>query len=888
MMTENRQKYPKLKRVIRFMIAPTVTNVVLPVGLTVALFIGAVFFLALPSFETSLMSAKRQTINELTSLTWEILNGFEKKVQTGEMSRSQAQQLAKEYIRDLRYGPERKDYFWINDMHPTMVMHPYRPELNGSDLTNYTDSEGKHLFVEFLKTVKADGQGYVQYMWQWKDDPDRIVPKLSYVREFKPWGWIIGTGIYLEDVQTKIHQLSQNLQYLFSVILFFIILLSLYTIWQARQNEKKKTIAEIALKISEERYRTILKIFEDGYFEVDLAGNMVFCNDSMSKLTGFPKEELMGMNNRNYMDDETAFKVYKTFNEVYRTGKPNKGIDWKLSRPDCTNKWIETSVTLLYDSNNQPAGFRGVVRDISERKTAEESLRKSKNRYQAIVEDMPSMICRLRPDFTLTFANHNYCISFLTTPDKLIGRNLENFIPKEEWPKVKNHYHSLSIQKPMKTYIQETILQTGEIRWREWTDRALFNDRGELMEYQTLGRDITDQKVAAQEKEALEKQLRHSQKMESIGTLTGGIAHDFNNILSIILGNTEIALDDVPEWNPARKNLTEIRNATLRAKDVIQKLLSFSRKAEHQLKPLKLDMIIDDTLKLLRASIPPNITIRKTVHDPIGIIMANPNQIHQIILNLCTNAFHAMENRKGMLDIELSNTFIDKPDSNNNPGLSAGNYVLLEVRDNGEGIDEGVIEKIFDPYFTTKEIGKGSGMGLSVVHGIVHNHRGNIKVISRINEGASFRILFPVVDVEYQEEKKSSYEIPKGNSTILFVDDEELITQITQKQLERLGYRVQAETDPLRALDKFMAEPDLFDLVITDMTMPQLTGEDMIREIVKIKPLMPVIICTGYNDKITEAVSKKIGANGLLMKPFGINELATMIQNVMGTKDKGL
>lgn len=758
MMVDSRQKQTILRRMFQFITAPTVTNVALPVGLTVVLFIGAVFFLTLPSFEANLMAAKQETIKELTTLTWEILNGLEKKVQAGEMSRSQAQQLAKEYIRDLRYGPERKDYFWINDMHPTMVMHPYRPDLNGSDLTNFADPEGKRLFIEFVKTVKADGQGYVRYKWQWKDDPERIVPKLSYVREFKPWGWVIGTGIYLEDVHAKILQLSHNLQYLFSVILFFIILLSFYTIWQARQNEKKKTIVEIALKSSEERYRTILKIFEDGYFEVDLAGNMLFCNDSMSKIIGYPKEDLMGMNNRNFMDDETAYKVYKTFNEVFQTGKLRKGFDWKLSRPDGTIRWIETSVTLLYGPDDQPVGFRGVVRDISERK------------------------------------------------------------------------------------------------------------------------------IAAQEKEALEKQLRYSQKMESIGTLTGGIAHDFNNILSIILGNAEIAMDDLTEWNPTRKNLTEIRNATLRAKDVIQQLLSFNRKEEYLLKPLRIDMVIDDTLNLLRSSIPANISIQKTVHDPIGIIMANPTQIQQIILNLCSNAVHAMENRKGQLDIELSNTFIDKPDLKNDSGLSAGNYLLLEVRDNGEGIDEGVIEKIFDPYFTTKEVGKGSGMGLSVVHGIVKNHGGDIKVTSRINEGTCFRILFPIVDAEYEEEMKSSYEIPKGNGTILFVDDEELIVQITKKQLERLGYHVEVETDPLRALDKFTADPDLFDVVITDMTMPQLTGEDLVQEILKIKPGIPVIICTGYNDKITEAVSKKIGANGLLMKPFGINELAAMIQAVMGKK----
>ncbi|RJP82945.1 MAG: PAS domain S-box protein [Desulfobacteraceae bacterium] len=870
-----------LKRMLNIITAQTVINVVLPVGLTVILFVGAVFLLTLPAFEDSLIAEKRETIKELTNLTWELLNDFEQKVQKGELSRDRAKQLACETINHFRYGAEKKDYFWINDMHPRMVMHPYRPDLNGSDLTGFTDPEGNRLFVDFVKAVKTDGQGYVRYMWQWKDDPDHIVPKISFVKEFKPWGWIIGTGIYLEDVQARIDQLSKNLKILFSLILFIIVLLSFYTIRQAGQNEKKKALAEKALKSSEDRYRTILKIFEDGYFEVDLKGNMVFCNDAMSKMIGYPKEELMGMNNRRYMDEENAKHVYQTFNEVYRTGKLHKSIDWKLSRPDGTNRWIETSVTLIRDSENQPAGFRGVVRDISERKSAEEAMQQAKNRYQAIVEDMPAMICRFRPDYTLTFANENYCRYFHTTTEELIGKKLTHFIPEEDWHKVEKHYQSLTFNSPMKTYVQKAVSQTGEVRWREWTDRALFNNQGKITEYQSLGRDITDLKLAALEKETLEKQLRHSRKMESIGTLTGGIAHDFNNILSIILGNTEIALDDLSEWSPARRNLTEIRNATLRAKDVIQQLLSFSRKAEQLLQPIRIDTIIDGSLKLLRSSIPSNITIQKTVKEPIGIIMADPTQIHQIILNLCTNAFHAMENVKGRMDIELANTFIDESDLKNHPGLYAGNHVVLTVRDNGEGIEEGILEKIFDPYFTTKEVGKGTGMGLSVVHGIVKNYGGIIKVESRVHEGACFRIFFPAVNVECEEEEKSSVEIPKGNEKILFIDDEELIAQIAQKQLERLGYSVVTETDPLNALDTFRSTPDLFDLVITDMTMPQMSGEKLVQEITKIKPGMPIIICTGYNDKITEAVSQKIGARGLLMKPFGINELAVMIKNVI-------
>jgi PAS domain S-box-containing protein len=388
-------------------------------------------------------------------------------------------------------------------------------------------------------------------------------------------------------------------------------------------------------------------------------------------------------------------------------------------------------------------------------------------------------------------------------------------------------------------------------------------------------RDIDDRKQ-------LESQLKQAHKMEAIGTLTGGIAHEFNNILGIILGNTELALDEVPGWNPAHLNLEEIKTASLRAKNVVRQLLSFIRKTDIKRQPISIIPVIKDALKFLRSTITANIDIRQHIQDTTDNILADPTQINQIMINLCTNASHAMEETGGMLDIEIENILLDEDSvALIDPELTGGNYVKVTVSDTGHGIAPEIIERIFDPYFTTKDVGVGSGMGLSVVHGIVKIHEGAITVDSELGQGTTFSVFFPVTEEEVVTESKTIGKLPTGNENILFVDDEESIVSLMRQILERLGYQVEVKMNPVEALELFRSNPDQFDLVITDMAMPQMTGDKLVKEILNIRSEMPIILCTGFSEKVTEENAKALGIKAFAMKPMAIRDLAVMVRKVL-------
>jgi len=387
------------------------------------------------------------------------------------------------------------------------------------------------------------------------------------------------------------------------------------------------------------------------------------------------------------------------------------------------------------------------------------------------------------------------------------------------------------------------------------------------------------------ERKKLEQQLIQAHKMEAVGTLTGGIAHDFNNMLGIILGNTELAMDDVPEWNAARLNLEEIKTASLRAKDVVRQLLSFARRTDQERKPVELNPIIIGALKLLRSSIPTSIEIRSNIPREPAIILADPTQIHQIMISLCTNATHAMEEDGGVLEISLGSMTLDESSAQSYE-LSPGRYVKLTVTDTGHGIDPEIKVRIFDPYFTTKEVGKGSGMGLAVVHGIVMSHDGVILVDSAVGKGTSLNIFLPVIESEPVSEAPIDEDLPTGKERILLVDDEESIIRMGHQRLERLGYKVESTTSPLEALDIFRSEPKQFDLVITDLTMPKMTGDKLVKEILNIRSNMPIIICTGFSKKMDREIARKIDAAGYLEKPHEKRDLAKMVRNVLDGKER--
>ncbi len=517
-----------------------------------------------------------------------------------------------------------------------------------------------------------------------------------------------------------------------------------------------------------------------------------------------------------------------------------------------------------------------------ETKSAEESLRQSEERYRGMVEDTPGMICRFLPDGRLTYVNRSYRRYFSKTKDEMIGENFFQFIPEEDRQTLKEHILSLTPQKPMATYEYRVIPPDGSICVLEWTNRALFSEQGHLVEYHSIGRDVSESRRAQDEKIKLEKQLQQAQKMEAIGTLAGGIAHDFNNILAAIIGYTEIASFSLEKGSNTESNLQKALEASKRAKDLVRRILSFSRQSDPKREPVNMAPLVKETLKLLRASLPTTIEIHSHIENESGIIEADTTQIHQVLMNLCTNAAHAMENKGGVLDVRLTKVKRDAVSATENPEPEKRNYLKLTVRDSGSGMQANIIERIFDPYFTTKEKGKGTGLGLAVVRGIVKSHGGCITVKSEPEKGSTFDVYFPCIEPEAESTIKMTDEtLFNGHERILFVDDDSNLAEIAKEMLEYLGYQVIIKTNSLEALDLFRKQANQFDLIITDMTMPNMTGDKLAKEILKIRPDIPIIMCTGYSENITKEKAMTMGIRKFAMKPFVMRDLAKIIREVL-------
>ena len=386
------------------------------------------------------------------------------------------------------------------------------------------------------------------------------------------------------------------------------------------------------------------------------------------------------------------------------------------------------------------------------------------------------------------------------------------------------------------------------------------------------------------EKQRLEMQLRQAQKMEAIGTLAGGIAHDFNNILSAILGFSELCLDEAKPGSSLEENLREVLHASHRARDLIRQILAFSRQNEMDRKPIQSGLIVREALKLLRSTLPSTIEIDIRIHSH-SLIMADPTQIHQIIMNLGANAADAMEANGGFLAVSLNDMVMDDPaawDVN----LTPGNYQCLTIADTGEGIAADQLEAIFEPYFTTKPEGKGTGLGLSVVHGIVHSLEGGIRVRSELGKGTVFDIFLPVMELQAPVHLEKGKLPEGGKEKVLFIDDEPQIAGMAKRHLEKLGYGVEIRTDSREALELFKIKHAEFDLVITDVTMPHMSGDKLARELLKIEPRLPIILCTGFSTRVSEHRIAQLGIRAVMMKPLVRDELAQLIREVLEKQNK--
>ncbi|MDY6954161.1 MAG: ATP-binding protein, partial [Thermodesulfobacteriota bacterium] len=519
-----------------------------------------------------------------------------------------------------------------------------------------------------------------------------------------------------------------------------------------------------------------------------------------------------------------------------------------------------------------------VAREISERKAAERTLLEEKNFSESAISAVPGIFYVFDEKGRFLRWNKN-----LENVSGYSAREISEMAPIVFFAEGDRDMVAATIQQVFEKgkAAVEAHLMSAQGRQTPYYLTGLRARIGDGTYLVGMGIDITERKQAAEERASLEAQLQQSQKMEAIGTLAGGVAHDFNNILSVIVGNVELAMDDIAEQDPAQESLEEARRACLRARDLVKQILSFSRQTGRELKPVKIGTLFKESLKLLRSSLPTTIDIRQNISCQSDAVLGDPTQLNRVLLNLCTNAAHAMREKGGTLQVNVEELELDDEGASAYQGLVTGTYVKLTVTDTGCGMEPGLMERVFDPYFTTKEMGQGTGLGLSVVHGIVKSHGGAITVRSEPEKGTTFDILLPVIETEVRAEPKRFGPLPKGRGRILLVDDENALAGMAKEMLEHLGYQVVAKTSSLEALEAFMSQPDQFDLVITDMTMPGMTGDALAGKLMRIRPDIPVILCTGYSDRISEGRAKAMGIRAFVMKPVVKREIAETIREVL-------
>ena len=618
-------------------------RILLPVVMTVALFVGTIFLLILPILENKMMTDKREMIRELTETAWSVLDSFREKEIAGQLSGNMARMQAIEALRALRYGPEKKDYFWVNDMHPNLIMHPYRPDLEGKDISDFTDPNGKKLFVEFVKAVETTGAGYVDYQWQWKDDPLRIVPKISYVKRFEPWGWIVGTGIYVEDVRNEIATITRRLTYICLAILLLIVGLSGYTVWQSTVSERRRRLADTALRESEEKYRLLAETAHEFILAFDPAGRISYANSAWLDASGFDPVAIRKMNMADILplDEQTAFEERLE----------------KLLAGD-TNPPLYTSHFLLRNGSRIP--------------------------------------------------------------------------------------------------IEATL---AALRGGPETHRIFIT-----------ARDVTEKKKAEDQARMHREQLYQADKLATLGTLVSGVAHEINNPVTFVMLNAPILKQAwqavLPILDEHQKNHGDFRVGRMdysrlrerlpllvgniiegaeRIKAIVGELKDFARQGSGDM-----TAAVDINHTVAKAVGLVGNLIKKSTHhfetnyaQALPPVTGNPRKIEQVVINLIVNACESLPDPGRTVQIA---TAYDVDSAS----------VIIDVRDEGSGMPPKVLQRIRDPFFTTKRESGGTGLGLAIADRIVDDHKGQLAFSSAVNQGTTVRVSLPATNLSVNEQESTS------------------------------------------------------------------------------------------------------------------------------------
>jgi PAS domain S-box-containing protein len=538
-------------------------------------------------------------------------------------------------------------------------------------------------------------------------------------------------------------------------------------------------------------------------------------------------------------------------------------------------KKLEDKILQLEESN------RKLTQETEERKKVQTELARSKEKYRSLIETVADPVIVYDQDGKVVYVNQSFSKVFGWTSQEVLGRQLD-FVPSDESPLTMAKLDEVMRAGVCHGFETRRFTKDGRIVHVCISAASHHDAEGRFRGIVVSLQDITQRKQAEEEASKLEAQLRQAQKMEAIGTLAGGIAHDFNNILAAIIGFTEASLLSIPDDSPLRGNLGKVLEAGMRAKDLVKQILAFSRQTKQEIKPIKIGQIVEEVVNLLRATIHPNIEIGSKI-EADRVVMGDSSQLHQVVMNICTNSVQAMQDDGGLLEITLDTIEIDPKSAELVSELTSGTYQRITISDTGHGMTNDVLDRIFEPFFTTKEQGSGTGLGLSVAHGIIKKHGGKTTAYSELGKGSTFSIYLPVMEtgIDAESKAKAPLETPKGNESILFVDDEELLVDVGSQVLASLGYQVTCYTSALKALGAFKRDPQGFDVVLTDMNMPKLSGLDLANELIKIRPDIPIVLCTGFSERISASQSESLGIRKIIMKPMVARDIALAVREVL-------
>lgn len=721
----------------------------LPALLTLLLIAGTFFWLFIPALETDLLQARRDMTRETCNIGYNLISEYYQRYLNGSLTEEEAKSRALDRLESLRYGPEGKDYYWINTYEGGMPMHPYRKDLVGTDMLNWEDPTGKQFIRDFVWVVRNQGEGFVDYQWQWKDDSTRIVPKISYVKGFDPWGWIVGTGMYTQDIHERITNTTRRLARVFLVIFIVIVLLSVIIIMNGLRIDKRRQLSEQALRASEEKFRSLFETMTEGVYIRTTTGKLVDSNPAFRKTLGIDGEDLTSFNISQFYSDPEEYKRFTT--EVEANGIVNN-YPMKIIRRDGESIHVLVTAILRNDDEGNPTQVQGVVRDVTETKE-------------------------------------------------------------------------------------------------------------------------------------LEERLNQAQKMEAVGRLAGGIAHDFNNLLTVIIGQSELMLLEQEKNGNNTTHVDDVLKSAYRATELVGQLLAFSRHQVIAPVAMRVNQSLRHLSKLLHRTLGEDITLRLDLAEELPSILADQPQLDQVILNLCINARDAMP-AGGELHIR---TYLLPPDGEQNQinGIVYDTgVVVLEIEDNGIGIDEDILPHIFEPFYTTKLEQGGSGLGLSTVYGIVRKLNGMIDVRSKPGEGTCFTLRFPAIksiEPDIIEKKTDDRTDMKGTESILVVEDERNVRGLTVRILRQYGYTVHAVEDPASALELVNKLPGAVDLLLTDMIMPGMNGFELMHRLHTIWPSTRLLMMSAYAPQQDDTDAEDELTFGYLQKPFGPMALAKKVREILDT-----